>query len=73
MRLTLDENSREGRCDVLCDSQGVPRINGPVGENYSAGADVVAAVVLVRLSDGLGHLLGTDIIEVCALFHLIPG
>lgn len=33
--LTFDENSREVIYDVLGDSQGVPRVNGPIWENYS--------------------------------------
>ncbi len=71
--LTFDENSREVRSDVLGDSQGVPGVNGPVGENYPAGADVIGAVILVGLGHGLRQLLGTDIVEVCTLFHVISG
>lgn len=70
--LTFDENSREVRSDVLGDSQGVPGVNGPVGKNYSAGADVIGAVILVGLGHGLRQLLSTDIVEVCTLFHVIP-
>lgn len=51
--LTFDENSREVRCDVLGDSQGMPWIDGPVGKNNSGGVNVVAAIILVGLGHGL--------------------
>ena len=70
--LTFDENSREVRCEVLGDSPSVPRVNGPVGKNYPAGADVIGAVILVGLGHGLCQLLGTDVVEVCTLCHVIP-
>lgn len=69
---TFDENSREVSCDVLRDPQSVPGINGPIWKNYSGGADVIAAVVLIGLGRGLCHLLSTDVVVVCALLHLIP-
>lgn len=70
--LTLDEHCRDVTCDVLGDSQGVPGVNGPIGKNYSAWADVIAAVVLIGLSHGCYQLLGTDVEEVSTLFHMIP-
>lgn len=71
--LTFDENSREVRCDVLGDSQGMPGVNGAVGKNYLGGVDVIGSVELVGLGHGLRQLLGTDVEEVCALFYMIPG
>lgn len=68
---TFDEDSRKLSCDVLGYSQRVPRVNGPVGENYSARADNIASVVLISLGDGLCHLFSTDVVEDCTLFHLI--
>lgn len=70
--LTFDENSGEVRCDVLGDSQGVPGVNGAIGKNYSDGADVIATIILIGLGHGLCQLLGTDIVEVRTLFHMIP-
>lgn len=72
LSLTLDEHSGEVACDVLGDSPGVPGVNGPIGKNYSAGADVIAAVILVGLSHSRCQLLSADIVEVCTLFHMIP-
>lgn len=50
----------------------MPGVNGPVGKNYSGGADVIAAVILIGQGHGLCQLLGADIVEVCTLFHIIP-
>lgn len=71
--LTFNEESRELNCDVLSDPQSVPGVDGPVGEHYPAGADVVAAVILVGLGNGLCHLFSTYVVEVCTLLHLITG
>lgn len=69
--VTFDEDSRQTGCDVLCDSQGMPRVNGTVGKNDSAGADVVATVVFVGLQHSLRYLLSTDVVKFSALFHLV--
>lgn len=71
--LTADKNSWQVRCDVPCDSKSVPRVNGAIGENYPGGADVVAPIVLIGTGHGLCQLFGTDVVEVCALFHMVTG
>lgn len=70
--LTLDEHSRQVLCDVLGDPQGVPGINGSIGKNDSAGADVVAAIILIGLGHGCCQQLCTDIVKLFTLFHLKP-
>lgn len=70
--VTLDKHSRQVLRDVLGDPQGVPRVDGPIGKNYSAGADVVAAIILVRLGHGRCQQLCADIVKLCTLFHLKP-
>lgn len=70
--LTLDKQSRQIRRDVPGDPQGVPGVNGSIGKNDSAGADVVAAIILIRLGHGRFQQLCTDIIKLRTLFHLKP-
>lgn len=70
--LTLDEHSRQVLRDVLGDPQGVPGVNGPIGKNDSAGADVVAAIILIGLGHGCCQQLCTDIVKLFTLFHLKP-
>lgn len=69
--LTFNKDGRKLSCDVLSDSQSVPGVDGPIGEHYPAGADVIATVVLVGLGHSFCHLLSTDVVESCTLFHLI--
>lgn len=68
--LTLDKHSRQVWRDVLGDPQGVPGVNGPIGENDSAGADVVAAVMLIGLGHGCCQQLCADVVKLCTLLHL---
>lgn len=70
--LTLDKHSRQVLCDVLGDPQGVPGVNGPVWKNDSAGADVIAAIILIRLGHGGCQQLCTDVEKLFTLFHLKP-
>lgn len=70
--LTLDKHSRQVLRDVLGDPQGVPGVNGPIGKNDSAGADVIAAIILIRLGHGRVQQIFTDIVKLCTLFHLKP-
>lgn len=70
--LTLDKHSGQVLCDVLGDSQGVPGVHVPISKNNFAGADVIAAIILVRLGHGLCHQVCTDIVKLFTLFHLKP-
>lgn len=70
--LTLDKHSRQVLRDVLGDPQGVPWVNGPIGKNDSAGADVIATIILIRLGHGCFQQIFTDIVKLCTLFHLKP-
>lgn len=70
--LTLDKHSGQVLRDVLGDPQRVPGVNGSIGKNNSAGANVVAAIILIRLGHGRCQQLCTDIVKLCTLFHLKP-
>lgn len=57
--------------DVLRYSQNMPWINRAIGENYLGGANAISTVALVGLGHGLRQLFGTDVVEVCALLHVV--
>ncbi|TNN39047.1 hypothetical protein EYF80_050796 [Liparis tanakae] len=61
------------RPEVPRDAQRVPRVHGAVGQDDPRGHEREAAVELVGLRHGRQQLIATDVKEVRALLHVVPG
>ena len=70
---TFNEDCGKIRSDVAGDAQGMPGVDGPIGEDYPGGVDVVATIVLISLCHRLCQCLSTHIVQVCTLLDVVPG